>query len=103
MSPVGAFTMSPPVGRTPRLDARPNSASGRLLLWQASRALAILAARAGDECLDRDQVVEHGPVCGDLVAPPNRVEDAPMVLVGPCGATGGVEGLLSALAQEVHQ
>ncbi len=59
--------------------------------------------RAHDEALHRDQVVQHGSMRRHLVAPPDRVEDPPVVRVRSGRSTGRVEGLLATLGEQVHE
>src|SRR5215813_1886102 len=65
--------------------------------------LAVLAVGSHHQALHRDQVVQHGPVSRHLVAAPDRVENPPMVRVGPGGAAGRVKGFLTALGEEIHE
>ena len=49
------------------------------------------------------EVVEHRAMGRHLVAPPDRLEDAPVVLVGARGPAGRVQRLLAALGEQIHE
>src|SRR5213593_3567760 len=75
----------------------PTRASAR-----ASAAPRVLGRRPEHEPLDRDEVVEHRLPRRGGIASRDRPEYPAMVLVRACGPARGVEGLLAALGQEVH-
>src|SRR6266852_5181623 len=69
---------------------------------RASAAPRVLGRRPEHEPLDRDEVVEHRLPRRGGIASRDRLEYPAMVLVRACGPARGVEGLLAALGQEVH-
>src|SRR5438477_2897404 len=84
-----------PVGEKLCLGPRSSPPSHRLL--------ALVALGSRHEALHRDQMIQHGAMCRRFVAPPDGVEDPPVVLVRAGGSARGQQGLLAALRQQVHE
>src|SRR5262245_59734520 len=89
-------------GRDPRSRPRAHRPLLRLSLSSAGR-LSLFAVGSHHQVLHRDEVVQHGPMGCHLVPAYDRVENAPMVRVRSGRTTRRVEGLLTALGEEVHE
>src|SRR3972149_11637690 len=55
--------------------------------------------RSHDQALDRDQVVQHGPMGRHLVPAPDRLQDPHVILMGAGRPTRRLQWLLAALGQ----
>jgi len=63
----------------------------------------LLAGAVEHQLLYGGEVIEHGPVCAVAVTPPDRGQDAPVILMRTLGAATGEEALLAALPEEVDE
>jgi len=63
----------------------------------------LLAGAVEHQLLHGGEVIEHRPVCTVGVTPPDRGQDAPVILMRALGAPTGEEALLAALPEEVHE
>src|SRR5215471_11070522 len=63
----------------------------------------LLAGAVKHQLLHGGEVIEHGPVRAVGVAPPDRGQDAPVILMRALGAATGEEALLAALPEEVDE
>src|SRR6185436_3139239 len=61
-----------------------------------------LRCRPEHECFHGDQVVEHRLPRSGAIATCDRLDDAPVVLMRASGSTRGVDRLLAALREEIH-
>src|SRR5215471_1896550 len=63
----------------------------------------LLAGAVKHQLLHGGEVIEHGPVRAFGVTPPDRGEDAPVILMRALGTATGKQALLAALPEEVDE